>query len=49
MYHLNEIVELEDQINLLKDQIKLCEKKIRDYQEENSKKLVEERLKNNQK
>ena len=49
MYHLNEIVELENQINILRDQIKEKENKIKEYQEENSRKLREERSKDNQK
>jgi hypothetical protein len=41
MYHLNEIVELEAEINILRDQIKEKENKIKEYQEENSRKLRE--------
>ena len=41
MYHLNEIVELVAEINILRDQIREKENKIREYQVENSKKLVE--------
>jgi hypothetical protein len=48
MYHLNEIVELETQINSLRDQIKEKENKIKEYQIENSKNLVEGVIKINE-